>query len=72
VTTTSSCSCGTNFNVYFKNDGTSGIYGKFYKTQLNCENNINDWNNFSLYYLYNGERYFLDANGQITDILGCN
>ena len=66
------CGCGTNVNVYWKDDISAGVFGRFYKTLSNCENGINDWNSFSPYYFYNGMKYQVGTNGEIITLEGCS
>ena len=73
----SQCSCtgGDLISIYYKGV-TEGDYnlpaigGKFYRTLSNCQNNIDDWNNFYPHYFYL-QKFEVSSNGTIINKVGC-
>jgi hypothetical protein len=72
----SQCSCtgGDLISIYYK--GTieydlPAIGGKFYRTLSNCQNNIDDWNNFYPHYFYL-QKFEVSSNGTIINKVGCS
>ena len=69
------CNGGTLISIYYKGTfsfGLPDIGGKFYKTQSNCTNNIDDWNSYFPYYYSNNEKFAIASNGEITNREGCS